>query len=209
MAVLLNLAFMAIAAFLLPAWTAGCGSGSPGKVELDVPRGYMSTLRVEQEGRLYSFGPFVGYYFRPENPQDLCRLRFVCFNEGGFYSSDAAINERLFEGEAILVSLPDIGIKPPTGSERIQPVFFEDAPAEWLETRPEPQSDFVHFHSCYDAQGPVLGGYWLRHRGVVDFTYDMGGRVGPDSPLYHEVRKGVDKDFARIVEFDNGPGARR
>ena len=209
MAVLPKLAFMALAACLLPAWTAGCGSGSPGRVELDVPRGYMSTLRVEQKDRLYSFGPFVGYYFRPENPQDLSRLRFVCFNEGGFYSSDAAINERLFEGEAILVSLPGIGIKPPTGSERIQPVFFEYAPAEWLETRPEPQSDFIHFHSCYDAQGSVLRGFWLRHRAMADFTYDMGGRVGPDSPLYHEVRKGVDKDFARIVEFDNGPGARR
>jgi hypothetical protein len=200
---------MIFAASLLVVCAAGCSTGSSGEVELDVPRGYMPTLTVEREGRLYRFGPFVGYYFRPEDPQDLSRLRFVCFNEGGFYSSKAAKNERLFEGEAILVSLPDTGIKPPSDSERIKPVFFEDAPAEWLKTRPEPQNEFVHFHSCYDAQGPVLRGYWLRHRAVADFTYDMGGRVGPNSPLYHEVRKGLDKDFARIVEFDSGPGTSR
>jgi len=187
----------------------GCGSGKPGEVELDIPRGYMPTLMVERQGRLYRFGPFVGYYFRPADPQDLSRLRFVCFNEGGFYSSNAAKNERLFEGQAILVSLPDIGVKPPSSSERIQPVFFEDAPAEWLETRPEPQNEFVHLHSLYDAQGAVLRGYWLRHSAVADFTYDMGGRVGPDSPLYHEVQKGVDRNFARIVEFDSGPGTSR
>jgi hypothetical protein len=209
MTVLRRLASMVLAACLLAVWAAGCGSGSRGEeVELEVPRGYMAILTVEQEGRVYGFGPFVGYYFRPEDPHDLSRLRFVCLNEGGFYSAESAKNERLFEGEAILVSLPDIGVKPPSGSERIQPVFFEDAPAEWLETRPEPQNEFVHFHSCYDARGPVLRGYWLRHKGVVDFTYDMGGRVGPDSPLYHEVRKEVDRDFARIVEFDSGPGER-
>ena len=208
MTVLRRLEVMVLAACLLAVAAAGCGSGTPTEVELDIPRGYMPTLTVEQGGRLYNFGPFVGYYFRPENPQDLSRLQFVCFNEGGFYSSNAAINEKLFVGEAILVSFPDTGVQPLSGSERIQPVFYEDAPAEWLETRPEPQSEFVHFHSCYDAQGPVLYGYWLRHRAVVDFIYDMGGRVGPDSPLYHQVRKGMDKNFARIVEFDSGPGPR-
>ena len=205
MAALRRLEIIVFAAWLLAVWAAGCSKGSPGEVELEVPRGCMPTLTIEQEGRLYSFGPFVGYYFRPEDPQDLSRLQFVCFNEGGFYSSNAPKNERLFEGEAILVSLPDIGIKPPSGSERIQPVFFKNAPAEWLETRPEPQSEFVHFHSLYDAQGPVLRGYWLRHRAVADFTYDMGGRVGTDSPLYHQVVKGVDRSFVRIVEFDSGP----
>jgi len=33
----------------------------------------------------------------------------------------------------------------------------------------------------------------------------MGGRVSRVSPLYHTVRKGVDLDFARILEFDRGP----
>jgi hypothetical protein len=205
MTVLAKLAAMVLAACFLAGLAAGCGSGAPGEVELHIPRGYMPQLMVEREGRVYGFGPFVGYYFRPEDPQDISRLRFLCFNEGGFYSADAAKNQRLFEGEAILVSLPDIGVKPLSGSERIQPLFFEDAPAAWLETRPEPASEYVHFHSCYDVQGPVIRGYWLRHEAVTDFTYDMGGRVGPDSPLYHEVRKGVDKDFARIVEFDRGP----
>lgn len=208
MNVLYRIEVMVLAACLLAVAAAGCGSGTPTEVELDIPRGYIPSLTVEQEDRLCSFGPFVGYYFRPEDPQDLSRLQFVCFNEGGFYSSNAAINEELFVGEAILVSLPDTGVQPAWGSERIQPVFFEDAPTEWLETRPEPQSEFVHFHSCYDAQGPDLSGYWLRHKGVVDFTYDMGGRVGPYSPLYHQVQKGADKNFARIVEFDSGPGPR-
>jgi len=209
MTVLHRLEVMVLAACFLTIFAAGCGSGKPGEVELDIPRGYMPTLTIEQEGRLYGFGPFVGYYFRPEDPQDLSRLQFVCFNEGGFYSSNAAINGKLFVGEAVLVSFPNTGVQPPTGSERIQPVFYEDAPAAWLQTRPEPQSEFVHFHSCYDARGPVLRGYWLRHRAMANFTYEMGGRVGPDSPLYHEVRKGVDKDFARIIEFDSGPNTGR
>ena len=51
----------------------------------------------------------------------------------------------------------------------------------------------------------VLTGYWLRHVAVSEFTYDMGGRVGKESPLYHRVRKGPDRDFAGIVEFDRGP----
>jgi hypothetical protein len=33
----------------------------------------------------------------------------------------------------------------------------------------------------------------------------MGGRVGKDSPLYHRVSSGPDRDFARIIEFDRGP----
>jgi hypothetical protein len=33
----------------------------------------------------------------------------------------------------------------------------------------------------------------------------MGGRVGADSPLYHAVRPGIDKQFATIMEFDAGP----
>jgi hypothetical protein len=33
----------------------------------------------------------------------------------------------------------------------------------------------------------------------------MGGRVTSESLLYHRVTKGVDRDFARIVEFDRGP----
>ena len=64
----------------------------------------------------------------------------------------------------------------------------------------------MHFHSCYNSQGPVLTGYWLRHEARAEFTYDMGGRVGPDSPLYHKVNSGVDKAFGRIIEFDRGPG---
>ena len=50
-----------------------------------------------------------------------------------------------------------------------------------------------------------MTGYWIRHVAVSDFTYDMGGRVGKESPLYHRVRKGPDRDFARIIEFDRGP----
>jgi len=46
-----------------------------------VPHGYMARLEQVHDGRMIGFGPFVGYYFRPENPMDLSRLRFVCFNE--------------------------------------------------------------------------------------------------------------------------------
>jgi hypothetical protein len=184
----------------------GCGEApSNGASAPDVPHGYQSTLRVMQNGTAATFGPFMGYYFRPEDPSDLSRLRFVCFNEDGFYSSDAPVNAKLFEGTAVLTRLPGNRNDQPQGQERILPVFFDEAPKEWLETRPEPQDEFLHFHSMHDGRGARMDGYWVRHEAVADFTYDMGGRVEDGSPLYHRVTRGLDSDFARIVEFDKGP----
>ena len=171
-----------------------------------MPHGSMSRLGLIHEGHRYGFGPFVGYYFRPHDPSDLTRLAFACFNERGFYASDAPRNALLFEGEAVLTRLPPAEPGIPVGGGRIRPVFFPDAPLAWLATRPEPQEEFVHFHSCYDARGAALLGYWLRHEAKRRFTYDMGARVAPGSPLYHRAAPGPDRDFGRIVEFDSGPG---
>ena len=201
--VLLICAFMA----MMP----GCRSdsktdGSDGSsgVAVVIPHGYMARLEQVHDGRMVGFGPFVGYYFRPEDPGDLSRLRFVCFNENRFYSSDMPNGAKLYEGTAVRTTLPQAdGVIP--AQDRINPIFFEEAPEAWRDTRPEPRDEFVHFHSCYDAAGPVHTGYWIRHVAVSDFTYDMGGRVEEKSPLYHRVRKGPDRDFARIVEFDRGP----
>jgi hypothetical protein len=156
------------------------------------------------DGQMIGFGPFVGYYFRPENPDDLSRLRFACFNENQFYSSDMADGAKLYEGTAVRKTLPEADADIPAG-DRINPVFFDNAPAAWRENRPDPKDLFLHFHSCYNGAGPVRTGYWIRHVAVTDFTYDMGGRVGKESPLYHRVKKGPDRDFARIIEFDKGP----
>lgn len=190
---------------------AGCGADpaatSGNAVPLEIPRGFVSRLELFHEGRLYRFGPFVGYYFRPVEPDDLRRLRFVTFNEKAFYTRDLPVNAPLFEGEARFATLPSAGRTPPPADDpqRMTPVFFEDAPQSWLDSRPKPREAYRHFHSCYDAGGAVRHGFWLRHTGVAVFTYDMGGRVGTGSPLHHEVEKGVDLDFARIVEFDRGP----
>lgn len=178
---------------------SGTPSGAP-----DVPRGYVSEVKVEVGARLLNFGPFVGYYFKPETPGDFNRLKFVCFNERSFYTRDLPENAKLFEGVAVLTTLPEIDFDLPD-SARINPVYFKEAPDRWLATRPEPKDAFAHFHSCYDAQGAVLTGYWIKHDAVAEFTYDMGGRVGPDSPLYHKVTPGTDRDFAQILEFDYGP----
>jgi hypothetical protein len=156
------------------------------------------------DGRLVGFGPFVGYYFKPETMDDFNRIHFICFNERSFYTRDLPPNTKLFEGEGLLTRLENVKYEIPV-ADRINPVFFYEAPPSWLKTRPEPQDEYIHFHSCYDSQGPVLEGYWLRHAGVAEFTYDMGGLVGPNSPLYHKVKPGIDKEFARIIEFDRGP----
>jgi hypothetical protein len=193
---------------ILSASVVGC-STHDSKVPLRIPRGYVSTLEVEINGRLCRFGPFVGYYFRPVDPADLTRLKFVCFNERLFYTNEQPANAMLFRGDGQQVTLPETGPMTPSAEARMQPVFFRDAPQAWLETRPAPKDEFVHFHSCYDALGAVRHGYWLRHDAVAAFTYDMGGRVGPGSPLYHKVEPGVDKGFARIVEFDRGPALKR
>lgn len=183
----------------------GCDSGGSSITgSPDIPRGYVSRLEIRRAGKVLRFGPFVGYYFSPENPLDLGRLRFVCFNERRFYTLDLPENALLFKGEARMTALPDTGFRIPSEG-RISPVFFADAPRAWLDTRPEPTAEWRHFHSCHDARGAVLTGYWIRHTGVGEFTYDMGGRVGPESPLYHRVNKGPDKQFPRIVEFDRGP----
>jgi len=170
-----------------------------------VPRGYVSRLEIRIDGKTAAFGPFVGYYFAPEDPSDLSRLKFVCFNERRFYTLDLPENALLFTGDARLASLPamdaNIAFK-----ERITPVFFPEVPQAWRDTRPgDASSGWNHFHSCHNAGGALLTGYWLRHVGMAEFTYDMGGRVGSASPLYHRVRRGPDHDFARIVEFDRGP----
>ncbi|MFW5989490.1 MAG: hypothetical protein ACOCPQ_04570 [Desulfosudaceae bacterium] len=197
-----------MAALLLSAWfcliAAGCGQKEETAAGPEVPRGYLSVLEIEKDGRRLGFGPFEGYYFKPDKTADLTRLKFVCFNERSFYTRDLPENARLFEGEAVLTRLPEVDFEIPA-ADRINPVFFSEAPRPWLESRPRPRDEFLHFHSCYDSQGPVLTGYWVRHKAVAAFTYDMGGRVEPDSPLYHEVTPGVDRDFARIVEFDRGP----
>ncbi|MGK2904809.1 MAG: hypothetical protein ACSLFH_00455 [Desulfuromonadales bacterium] len=201
-----------ILALLLP-WTSaallsGCQSdhGAEGAPPdgVVIPHGYMARLEQVHDGRMIGFGPFVGYYFRPEDPRDLSRLQFVCFNERRFYSSDMPDGAKLYEGTAVRTTLPQADIAIPA-TERINPVFFPETPEAWRNTRPEPQDVFVHFHSGYNGAGPVLTGYWLNHVAVADFTYDMGGRVEKESPLYHRVRKGSDRDFARIVEFDRGP----
>jgi hypothetical protein len=189
-------------ALLVLATACGTGAGDP--MPLEVPRGYVPRLEILHEGRLLGFGPFVGYYFKPERPDDLTRLHFVCFNERRFYTRDLPANRRLFEGEAVLTALP-AGAGPLPAAARINPVFFPAAPEAWLAGRPAPADEFRHFHSAYDARGPVAVGYWLRHVAVAAFTYDMGGRVGPDSPLFHRVAAGVDRDFPAIVEFDRGP----
>ncbi|HSO21137.1 MAG TPA: hypothetical protein VLT88_16840 [Desulfosarcina sp.] len=183
---------------------ASCPAGDA-QVALHIPRGYQPVLEIADGGGILTFGPFVGYYFKPIDPTDPTRLEVICFNEERYYTRDLPINAKLFTGEAVFTRLPDTGRPLPSGS-RINPIFFADAPEAWLETRPAPQDEFLHFHSCYNATGPARAGFWIRHVGTAAFTYDMGGRVTAESPLYHRVTPGPDKNFARIIEFDQGPG---
>lgn len=175
-------------------------SGAPPQV----PRGYYAQLEVVHAGKQLSFGPFVGYYFKPVQYNDLTQLQFICFNERGFYTDQLPAGTLLFTGKAILATLPDNHPKPEP-RQRINPVFFADAPQEWLATRPEPKDEYVHFHSAYDSKGAALTGYWLRHHPERDFTYNMGGRVAADSPLFHHASPNQPQNFPRIVEFDFGP----
>ncbi len=170
-----------------------------------LPSGYVSRIEIQVDDRVLSFGPFVGYYFKPSSGEDLYLLDFVCFNERSFYTRDLPANTLLYKGQARWQRLPDTEDPLPTGNERIIPVFFTQAPKAWLNSRPDPKEEYVHFHSAYDGRGAVRYGYWLRHVAQVAFTYDMGGRVSQGSPLYHMVEPGRDRKFARIIEFDSGP----
>jgi len=159
-------------------------------------------LRIEHRGQRLGFGPFVGYTIhRGDDPQ---RIRFVCRNDDQFYTIDLPDGTLLYEGEGRLVDLPPGGRALPTG-RRINPLSHDEVPAAWLATRPEPREEWRHFHSCYDENGAVRSGYWLRHVAKDSFTYDMGGRVGAASVLHHVVEPGVDRDFALLMEFDQGP----
>ncbi len=172
--------------------------------ESKVPRGYYSRLELSHQGQRLSFGPFVGYYFKPQTGADMTRLDFLCLNERSFYTDQLPEDAVLFHGESVLATLPGLGAIP-QGKQRITPVFFDEAPAAWREQRPKPQEQYVHFHSAYDSNGPVRTGYWLRHDAVTEFTYNMGGRLSQDSPLYHQARPGEGERFPRIIEFDAGP----
>ena len=171
-----------------------------------VPRGYVQRLEIEVSDRILSFGPFVGYYFKPVATGDFSRLHFLCFNERAFYTRDLPANARLFKGEARWQRLADVGRPVPTRKGRIVPLYFDQAPEAWVQSRPKPREAYLHFHSAYDGRGAVRYGYWLRHEAQAAFTYDMGGRVGPQSRLFHRVQPGPDRNFARIIEFDHGPG---
>ncbi len=170
---------------------------------VEAPRGYYAQLEFLYQGQRLTFGPFVGYYFRPEKGDDLTRLKFRCYNERRFYTDQLPVDALLFEGEAVLSSLLPVRSLPRSDA-RIEPIFFAEAPSEWLQSRPAPQDEFVHFHSAYSATGPSYTGYWLRHQPVRSFTYNMGGRVGEDSPLYHQATSDVPQRFPRIIEFDAG-----
>jgi hypothetical protein len=174
---------------------------------VDTPRGYYTQLEFLYQGQQLSFGPFVGYYFRPENGDDLTRLTFRCYNERQFYSDQLPADALLFEGEAVVTSLPRVRALP-RNEARIEPIFFADAPPQWLQSRPAPQEEFVHFHSAYDFNGPSYTGYWLRHQPATSFTYNMGGRIAQDSPLYHQTVPGEPQSFPQIIEFDAGPKGR-
>ena len=168
------------------------------------PRGYVDRVRLMIDGTQVGFGPFVGYYFKPMTLKDLTHLEFRCYNERGFYTDELPEHALLFTGTARFRRLPDSG-NPPKGKGRILPVVFGDAPEDWKATRPEPADEYLHFHSVYDGVGPVRAGFWLRHVGEATFTYNMGGRVDETSMQHHRVEPGVDKKFARILEFDRGP----
>ena len=98
------------------------GDGSSGG-GITIPHGYMARLEQVHEGRLIGFGPFVGYYFRPEDPRDLGRLSFVCFNEKRFYSSDMPDGAKLYEGTALLVTLPSADIVIPGPGQDQSDIF--------------------------------------------------------------------------------------
>lgn len=199
-----DLARLAAVALLLLG--SACQRSGPEEAKaLEVPRGYVDRLWLGVGGKQVGFGPFVGYYFKPVNPRDLTHLEFRCYNERRFYTDDLPENTLLFTGTARLARLPDTG-KLPEGDARILPVFFSDAPTDWKATRPEPADEYIHFHSAYDATGPVRAGFWLRHVGAASFTYNMGGRLDESSDQWHQVEPGVDTEFARILEFDKGPG---
>lgn len=202
---------------LLAVLAGGCSDGP--KENPEVPRGYLPVLQVEQGTRLHGFGPFVGYYFKPASPGDFSEVDFVCFNEDSFYSSDAPEGALLYTGRGMLKALPKTG--DPVAEKvflsidgRMKPFHFgsgpsgplDKAPRAWAESRPAPKEEFRHFHSLHDASGPVRMGYWLRHVAQRDFIYDMGGRMDENSPLYHHVLQGVDREFATIIELDAGPG---
>ncbi|MBE1427410.1 hypothetical protein H4684_004107 [Desulfomicrobium macestii] len=172
--------------------------------DLIPPRGYYARLEFTHQGQSLSFGPFVGYYFKPLQGDDLSRLTFVCYNEGQFYTDQLPDDTLLYRGEAVLSTLARV--RPlPRSEQRITPLFFADAPQPWLQQRPTPQEEYLHFHSAYDQSGAVYSGYWLRHEPVTTFSYNMGGRLSKDSPLRHQAKPGDAQNFPRIIEFDKGP----
>jgi len=139
---------------------AGCNGDRPtDRVPLEIPRGYVDRLYIDTPDGMYFFGPFVGYYFKPIAPSDRTRLRFVTFNEGHFYTLDLPDNAKLYHGEARLVHLSQTDHELPR-KNRINPVFFDQAPDQWLNSRPAPQDQFSTFTRVTMHQvlfEPVIG----------------------------------------------------
>ena len=154
-----NIIVMMTGVYLMIA-AAGCNGDRPtDRVPLEIPRGYVDRLYIDTPDGMYFFGPFVGYYFKPIAPSDRTRLRFVTFNEGHFYTLDLPDNAKLYHGEARLVHLSQTDHELPR-KNRINPVFFDQAPDQWLNSRPAPQDQFSTFTRVTMHQvlfEPVIG----------------------------------------------------
>ena len=76
----------------------------------------------------------------------------VCFNENRFYSSDMPDGAKLYEGTALLVTLPPTDISLPN-ENRSHPLFFQEAADVWRNSRPEPQDELFIFTPATTVSG--------------------------------------------------------
>lgn len=169
------------------------------------PPGWSETLVINVNGRLYVFGPIEGHLWRViGNGERICGLHYNTMRHSASAVADGML---LYVVEGVRADMPVPWDETPQPEEpyRILEYVLDIAPAEWLATRP-PEAGYVYWRSAYDAAARVAvpAGYWLRHVAVMDFRFDEGDPTG-GYPFTHDVRRGVDTQFAPKIKFDAGP----
>ena len=171
--------------FALGLLLLGCGAPEPRqrKIPLQVPHGYVDRLEIIRDGRRYRFGPFVGYYFRPDKSEWMLISSWKAPKDGGWLRGLHSFSENFGGANGNLVR------KALYGNQWIQ-----TDKSQWLELT---QASFSHDPTGRADRldrfmGVEDGQFFLSHGGFIPGFTRFGEKFS---------RPAVGKQPANLPEF--------
>lgn len=166
------------------------------------PEGWSRILTVPYEGETLRFGGIHGHYWRWLD-RDEGRICGLHYNTDKIHATGVDDGRLLYAVEGYLVRLPipEEQVPQPEQEAAVLQLLTGDVPLTWLG---EPRAaGYVYWHGTYTEQNRASAvGFWLKHTALIAFTFDMGGE--PGYPFTHDVKPGVDLQYAPKLNFDRG-----